>query len=463
MPAQAASAHGRTGLAASPRLLWAPHAWVGGRWRNAVLLRIDASGHWCEISPESACPPEAAPLPAPVLPGLINAHSHAFQRAFVGLAERCAAGRDDFWSWRDGMYRVALRIDAAQLRVLAAQLYRELLAGGYTQVCEFHYLHHRSDGSRHTALAEMSLALADAAAATGIGLTLLPVLYERAGFTQPALRADQRRFATSVKDVLALRREIDAAHCPLVNSGVAAHSLRAARAESVLALAERSGSGPIHIHVAEQTQEVQDCLAATGQRPVAWLAAHAPLDARWHLVHATHSEPAEIEAVARSGAGIVITPGTEANLGDGLTDLPGWLRAGVPLAIGSDSQVTRAWPEELRWLEYGQRLLHRRRNIAADTGGGETATASRLFNCVQRGGAAAAGFAHWGLEVGARADLLVLNTDDSALAGVAHQHLLDATIFAAPAAPFAAVMVAGRWVEAGADLGAFRQVMAELR
>ena len=451
------------GQAASARLLWAPHAWVGGRWRNAVLLCIDASGHWCEISPDSACPPAAALLPAPVLPGLINAHSHAFQRAFVGLAERCATDRDDFWSWRDGMYRVALRIDVAQLRVLATQLYRELLAGGYTQVCEFHYLHHRSDGSRHTALAEMSLALADAAAATGIGLTLLPVLYERAGFTQPALRADQRRFATSVEEVLALRREIDAAQRPLVNSGVAVHSLRAARAESVLALAERSGSGPIHIHVAEQTQEVQDCLAATGQRPVAWLAAHAPLDARWQLVHATHSEPAEIGAVARSGAGIVITPGTEANLGDGLTDLPGWLRAGVPLAIGSDSQVTRAWPEELRWLEYGQRLLHRRRNIAADAAGGETATASRLFNCVQRGGAAAAGFAHWGLEVGARADLLVLNTADSALAGLDHQHLLDATIFAAPAAPFAAVMVAGRWIETGADLGAFRQVMAQLR
>jgi formimidoylglutamate deiminase len=286
----------------------------------------------------------------------------------------------------------------------------------------------------------MSHALADAADEAGIGLTLLPVLYERAGFTAPALRADQRRFATGVADVLALQRAVQR---PLVNAGVAVHSLRAARPESILALVEQS-AGPLHIHVAEQTAEVDDCLAATGCRPIEWLARHAPLDRRWQLVHATHSVPAEIEAVATRGAGVVLCPGTEANLGDGLADLPGWLAAGVPLALGSDSQVTRAWPEELRWLEYGQRLGLRRRNVSAAPGA-EPSTAARLFERVSAGGAAAAGFARWGLEVGARADLLVIDPREAALGGLPADHLLDGVVFAAPARPFARVMVAGRW------------------
>ena len=432
--------------ALNPHLLWAPQAWVGGLWRERVVLQVGADGHWASVTPDTACPALATPLQGAALPGLVNAHSHAFQRAFVGMAETRSGDHDDFWSWRDRMYDVALRITPSELRAVATHLYRELLAGGYTQVCEFHYLHHDLDGKPYADRAQMCWALADAAADVGIGLTLLPVLYERAGFAAPNLRDEQRRFATTVADVLALQRAVSQSGRVNVHAGVAVHSLRAAKPESIQSLARLATGGPIHIHVAEQMAEVTDCLATTGQRPLEWLANNVSLDSRWQLVHATHSTAQEIAAVARTGAGVVLCPATEANLGDGLADLPGWLSAGVPLSIGSDSQVTRNWPEELRWLEYGQRLQHQRRNVAADPSGGEPSTAARLFNRVQAGGAAAAGFALWGLQAGARADLLVVNTQDPALYGVGPAQMLDATVFAAPAAPFAAAMVAGRWV-----------------
>ncbi len=453
---------------AAETCLWAAQAWVGGRWRERVRLDIGADGCWSAVEPDQPAPAHATRLAGPALPGLVDAHSHAFQRAFVGLAERRDGAHDDFWSWRERMYGVALRITPTQLRAVAAHLYLELLQGGYTQVCDFHYLQHAPDGRRYDDPATLSWALADAAADAGIGLTLLPVLYERAGFAQPALRDDQRRFATTAADVLALQRAVQAAQRPRLNAGVAIHSLRAALPASMHALADAT-EGPLHIHVAEQTAEVDDCLAATGRRPIAWLAAQLPLDARWQLVHATHSVPAEVEAVARSGAGVVLCPATEANLGDGLADLPGWLAAGVPLALGSDSQVVRAWPEELRWLDYGQRLQQRQRNVSADPVGGEPATAARLWNRVLAGGGAAAGFTRWGLQAGARADLLVLDTQDAALRGLPASHLLDGLVFAAPARPFRDVLVAGRWAvlaghaPAAAAIGtAFDDTMAAL-
>jgi formimidoylglutamate deiminase len=233
----------------------------------------------------------------------------------------------------------------------------------------------------------------------------------------------------------------------LLDAGVAVHSLRAAAPLEISLLAADAGPGPLHIHVAEQTAEVQQCERELGARPIEWLARQGLTDPRWQLVHATHSTPAEIAAVAASGAGVVLCPGTEANLGDGLADLPGWLDAGVPLAIGSDSHVTRAWPEELRWLEYGQRLLQQRRNVAADPRQAQGATAARLFDRALQGSAAAAGLAAWGLVPGARADLLVLDTAEPALAGVPAGHLLDALVFAAPAQPFAQTWVAGRRVQ----------------
>ena len=428
--------------------LWAPGAWVGGRWQASVLLAVAADGRWSAVQPDTPRPDGATVLSGPVLPGLVNAHGHAFQRAFAGLTERRDSGSDDFWGWRDRMYRVALRITTEQLEAVATQLYIELLRGGYTHMCEFHYLQHASDGSRYDDALAMTRALIRAAAAAGIGLTMLPVLYERAGFRQPTLRDDQRRFATTPDDVIFLRDRVRAMKAPLVSAGVAIHSLRAASAESIIELVGRcdDDEGPIHIHIAEQTGEVENCIAATGARPIEWLAQHVALDARWQLVHATHAVPHEITSVTQSGAGIVICPSTEANLGDGLCDLPRWLASGAAFSIGSDSHVTRDWREELRLLEYGQRLLLRQRNVAAAPELGSPASAERLFDGSLAGGAAAAGFARWGLQPGARADLLVVDIDDDSLLGLPDEQLLDGLVFSSPSRPWRDVMVAGRWV-----------------
>jgi formimidoylglutamate deiminase len=440
------------------KLLWAPRAWLEGAWANDVLLHIGNDGCWSNITtntpPAQANQARATVLPGAVIPGFVNAHSHAFQRAFAGMAERRESAQDDFWSWRERMYAVALRISPPQLRAVATQLYAELLCGGYTHVCEFHYLHHAPDGTPYADPLTMCHALAQAAQDAGMGLTILPVLYERAGFGHTTLRPEQRRFATEVAHVLALRDGVRALHAPNVHAGVAIHSLRAARAESIQALASqvRGDGGPLHIHVAEQRAEVHDCVKATGARPIEWLLREVPIDKRWHLVHATHTLPTEIEAVARSGAGVVLCPSTEANLGDGLCDLPRWLASNTPLSIGSDSQVSRSLTEELRWLEYGQRLTLQQRNVAAAPAEApphaQPATAARLLSRSLAGGAAAAGFQRWGLRVGARADLLVLNELGGGLLGVPASHTLDALVFATGGPAFAQVWVAGRCVVA---------------
>ncbi|WP_088286276.1 formimidoylglutamate deiminase [Ideonella sp. A 288] len=427
------------------RLLWAARAWLADGWHDGVLLHVGADGRFVSVQSGVPAPPDATVLPGPALPAMVNAHSHAFQRAFAGMAERRESAQDDFWGWRDRMYAVALRLSPEALEAVAAQLYAELLQGGFTQVCEFHYLQHAPDGRPYGDRLAMCRALARAARATGIGLTLLPVLYERAGFGQPALRDDQRRFATTADDVLALRDGVRALGEPRVDAGVAIHSLRAAAPASIARLVQGLGDdpAPIHVHIAEQTGEVDDCLAATGQRPIEWLAAHVPLDARWQLVHATHATAAEIEAVTRAGAGVVICPSTEGNLGDGLCDLPAWLAHGAVTSIGTDSHVARAWPAELRLLEYGQRLALRQRNVAAAPQHGRPATAHRLFDGCVSGGAAAAGFGTWGLVAGARADLLVLDPQAPGLLGMPATHALDALVFATDGPVFAQVWVAG--------------------
>ena len=439
----------------SPSLLWAPLAWLPGGWRKHVLLRIGADGRWAEVGVDVVVPPEGAQvLAGPLLPGVVDAHSHAFQRAFAGAAERRESASDDFWSWRDRMYSVATRMSPTQLRAIAAQLYVELLRGGYTHVCEFHYLQRDTDGNDYADPLAMSWALADAAADAGIGLTILPVLYERAGF-ETALRQDQRRFRSSAASVFEAAARIAAEGRPLVDAGLAIHSLRAASAESIhemRSLAE-GFAGAIHIHVAEQTAEVDDCQRVTGARPVEWLARAGLLDARWQLVHATHTVASEIDAVAASGAGVVLCPATEANLGDGLCDLRGWLGAGVPLTIGSDSQAARDWREELRLLEYGQRLVLRKRNVAAAPELGFASTAERLFGrqleasaSVLGRSASTAGQPSWGFVAGARADALVVDADDAALLGLPLDRSLDALVFSSPSGAWRSVMVAGQWV-----------------
>ena len=429
--------------------LWAPLAWLpGGGWQHDVLLRIGADGCWSEIRAGVAAPAGATRLAGPALPGMVDAHSHAFQRAFAGLAERRSGAHDDFWSWRDRMYGVALRITPEQLHAIAAQLYAELLQGGYTQVCEFHYLHHAPDGRPYADALALSRALAQAAHDAGIGLTLLPVLYERAGFAADALRDDQRRFAAGVDRVIALRDGVRALRLAHVDAGTAIHSLRAATPASIRQLVDAlaGDDAPIHIHVAEQTAEVDDCIAATGLHPIEWLAREVGLDPRWQLVHATHVVPDEIDTVARAGAGVVLCPSTEANLGDGTTDLPAWLERRALTSIGSDSQVGRCWPQELRLLEYGQRLALRRRNVGAAPELGIDSTATRLFNRVLAGGAIAAGFDSWGLIAGARADLLVVDPKLPGLRGVPATHLLDALVFATDSPSFSDVWVGGRQV-----------------
>ncbi|MDP3172111.1 MAG: amidohydrolase family protein, partial [Polaromonas sp.] len=305
-----------------PKNYAASQAWVNGAWAQDVVLTVGADGLWLNI--QSNATPEALRdaerLNGPVLPGLVNAHSHAFQRAIAGLTERAGAGRDDFWRWRDRMYSAALRITPEQLEAVAALLYAELLQAGYTQVCEFHYLHNNCDGKPYADPLEMSLALVRAAQRVGMGLTLLPTLYMRSGFTATGLREDQRRFASTPESVLRLAEGVLAPGHAGINAGLALHSLRAVDAaalQEVAAAAQARGMA-VHIHIAEQTQEVDDCLAATGQRPIDWLLSHAPVDARWNLVHATQSIPAELQGVSRSGASIVICPSTEANLGDGV-------------------------------------------------------------------------------------------------------------------------------------------------
>lgn len=426
-------------------------AWVRGAWSKDVLLTVAGNGTWQSVEPGATAQQQegATRLPGPILPGLVNAHSHAFQRAMAGLTERRSAGAhasDDFWSWRDRMYTAANRITPEQLEAIASHLYAELLAGGYTQVCDFHYLHNDISGAPYANPVEMSLALVRAAQRTGIGLTLLPTLYMRSGFKAIGLREDQRRFSSTPESVMRMVEDIQrqTKGDARINAGVAVHSLRAA---SPTALNELTGAAkaaglPVHIHIAEQTQEVDDCIEHTGQRPIEWLLNNADVDARWNLVHATHATPAELQGVQGTGASIVICPATEANLGDGVFDLPAYAAAGGKWSIGSDSHITRCWPEELRLLEYSQRLTLRQRNIAARILGQESSAAG-LFEAALAGGFPATGQIQGGLAPGHRADFVMLDPDSPALLGVPADHRLDALVFSSPNVAFTEVYVAG--------------------
>jgi formimidoylglutamate deiminase len=438
------------------KTFFAPQAWVQGAWARDVLLTVAANGAWQSVQPGASAQDAAgaARLAGPVLPGLVNAHSHAFQRELAGLTERRSAGAhasDDFWSWRDRMYSAANRITPGQLEAIATQLYAELLAGGYTQVCDFHYLHNDVGGAPYADPAEMSLALVRAAQRTGIGLTLLPTLYMRSGFKSTGLREDQRRFSSTPESVMRTVEQIQR-HTQgdaRINVGVAVHSLRAASPAALheLTAAAKEAGLPVHIHIAEQTQEVDDCLEHTGQRPIEWLLNNAEVDARWNLVHATHATPAELQGVQGSGAAIVICPATEANLGDGVFDLPAYAASGGRWSIGSDSHVTRSWPEELRLLEYSQRFTLRQRNIAARVLGTESSAAG-LFEAALAGGFPATGRMQAGLAPGHRADCVTLDMASPALLGVPAGHALDALVFSSPGAAFGEVFVAGERVAA---------------
>lgn len=446
---------------------FAERAWVDGAWARDVLLGVDAHGAWMQVQPDCSTAGRAGAevLAGPLVPGVVNAHSHAFQRAIAGLTERSAAGHDDFWSWRDRMYAAALRISPQQLEAVATFLYTELLRAGYTQVCEFHYLHNATDGQAYADPAEMSLALVRAAQSTGIGLTLLPTLYMRSGFGAAGLREDQRRFASTPESVLRIAetvRQVGAAS-PRITAGVALHSLRAVDAGALreTAQAARAAGLPVHIHVAEQQQEVDDCVRRHGRRPVEWLLQHAGLDARWNLVHATQATASELQALQRTGASIVLCPSTEADLGDGVFHLPAWLGAGGRWSIGSDSHVCRSWTEELRLLEYSQRFVLRQRNVASRSARRES-TAAVLLEGALDGGTAASGVAMAGIAVGQRADFSVLDASASALAGIPAGHLLDALVFSSPGAAMHRTFVAGREAATRCKPEGFQAAMRQL-
>jgi formimidoylglutamate deiminase len=450
----------------------APLALLPEGFARDVRLDVDARGRLVAVEPGAAAGPGVTPLAGPVLPGVPDLHCHAFQRAMAGLAERAGPSPDTFWTWRETMYALVARLAPHHLRAVAAQCYVELLAGGYTSVCEFHYVHRDPGGHAYAAPEEMALQLVEAARCAGIGLTLLPVLYQAGAFGGGALHPAQRRFAGTPDEILRIADRLRATHAgDDLRVGVAPHSLRAVPPEALRALVAGIDAldpgAPVHIHVAEQVREVEECLAWSGRRPVAWLLEHAALSPRWCLVHATHVTPEETAGLARSGAVAGLCPTTEANLGDGLFPLADHLAAGGRLGIGSDSNVSTSVVEELRWLEYGQRLLHRRRNVAA--AGPGASVGLTLYGAAVAGGAQAAGRPVGGLRPGQRADFVVLDAEAPALLGRPPERLLDALVFAGGQGAVRDVMVggrrvveSGRHVRAAEILAGYRQAIAEL-
>jgi formimidoylglutamate deiminase len=430
------------------RAFFAARALLPSGWAHDIRLDVEPTGIIAAVNAD-ASRAGSERLAGPVLPGLVNLHCHAFQRAMAGLAESGGDARANFWGWRDRMYGLAARLTPEAIEAIAAQCYVELLKGGFTSVCEFHYLHNDPAGQPYANPAETSERIIAAATTTGVGLTLLPVLYMTSDFGGAALKPEQRRFAGSPDRLLQTVERLSAAH-PHTRFGIAPHSLRAvpppALAECMRAMDRFDVTAPIHIHVAEQTKEVDDCLAWSGRRPVEWLLEHHALSKRWCLVHATHTNDDEIDALARSGSVAGLCPTTEANLGDGLFPLARYLASQGTFGIGSDSNISVSAIEELRWLEYGQRLAHRRRAIAATETTPSTGLA--LYQAAAAGGARASGRPTAGLAPGERADFLVLDSNSPFLVDKKDETLIDALIFAGNANPIRDVFVGGERIVA---------------
>jgi len=400
---------------------WSATALLPSGWARDVRFTV-ADGLIAAIETDRPAEP-ADEVHQITLPGLANVHSHAFQRGMAGLAEHRSAGSDDdFWSWREVMYRFLDRLTPDDMEAIAAMAYAEMLETGYTHVGEFHYLHNDPAGRPYADPAEMARRIAAAAHATGIGLTLLPVFYAHSNFGGTAPSHGQRRF---IHDLDGFAHLTEACRSLL---GIAPHSLRAVTPGELDALIAMHPAGPIHIHAAEQQKEVADSLNWSGKRPVEWLLDHAGLDARWCLIHATHLTDAETDALAASGAVAGLCPVTEANLGDGIFPARHYLQAGGRIATGTDSNILIDPAQELRGLEYSQRLAHRARNVLASEA--YPSVARHLYEATLRGGAQAMGIAP-GLAVGHAADFVTLNAAHPALCGRLGDQLLDNWIFAA--------------------------------
>ncbi len=421
--------------------LFAEKALLPDGWRNDVRLTLeDGRISAVEAGVTASAADEATSF---VMPGLCNAHSHAFQRALAGHTEqRSPAGRDSFWTWRERMYELAGRVSSVLLTAIARQAYCEMVATGYTAVAEFHYMHRDAAApDEHDAMLQ---ALMRAADDSGIRLTYVPVLYERAGFDDDEPLTQQRNFAMRVDEFLQHFERAVAIGGSTMNVAIGAHSLRAVSHDSLTAIAHvaRESAVPLHLHIAEQQREVDQCMAAYGRRPVRWLLENFDVDDGWCLVHATHMDFDETRALAESGAVVALCPSTEANLGDGLFPLHDYLEHEGRMAIGSDSHISINPFEELRWLEYGQRLATQSRNIASLRDGH---VGSELFQRALEGGAVASGQKLAGLQPGAAADLVVLSDDDPMLAGHGDASRLDALVFSGYPLPIERVMVNGEW------------------
>jgi formimidoylglutamate deiminase len=427
--------------------LFARHALLPDGWRADVLLEWDDRGDLASVR-AGAEAPAGSERADYVLPGMVNLHSHAFQRAMAGLAEQAGSSEDSFWTWRELMYRFAGRITPEQMEAVASQLHVECLRHGYTGICEFHYVQRAPGGELYANPAETALRIAQAAQRSGIGLTLLPVMYSYAGFGEQPLKPGQQRFRTDPELVLRIVEALEPLRGPQLEVGAAPHSLRAASGAQLRELVAGLPAGrPLHIHIAEQQLEVRQCIEATDSRPVDYLMQQVEVDARWCLVHATHLTEAETAALAASGAVAGLCPTTEANLGDGLFPLAPYIAAGGVFGIGSDSHVSQSPVEELRWLEYGQRLARQQRNIAVDDACRDVGT--YLWRQALRGGAQASGRAVGKLEAGRRADLLVLDSAHPNLDGVDADEVLGRFLFCGNDNLVRDVLAGGRWVVRG--------------
>ncbi|MGE4802121.1 formimidoylglutamate deiminase [Yersinia hibernica] len=421
-------------------------AFLADGWANDVQITVNELGNIQHImtgSSDAGC----QILSGPIVPGMPNLHSHAFQRMMSGLAEIAGNPQDSFWTWRDLMYRLVQQLTPEQVGVIARQLYIEMLKGGYTQVAEFHYLHHSADGNPYCNPGEMASQLSQAAHDVGIGMTLLPVLYSYAGFGGEPAQQGQRRFIQTTENYLKQQQVISKqlANQPLQNHGLCFHSLRAVELSQMQEVLQASDNKlPVHIHIAEQQKEVNDCIAWSGQRPVAWLYDHLSVDSRWCLVHATHLDESELVRLAKSQAVAGLCPTTEANLGDGIFPAVDFLNHQGCWGIGSDSHVSLNVVEELRWLEYGQRLRDQRRNRLINEQ--YPAVANLLYTQALAGGRQACGRNISQLAEGYRADWLVLDGDDPYIAGTESASLLNRWLFAGDKSQIRDVYVAGKAV-----------------